>query len=279
MYKLLNAGFFRLRKNKMFWGILIITLCMACFFINNRMDNLENGIEQLLLDHIGTIGIFISIFTSLFVGLEYANGTIRNKIVVGHSRIKIYLSNLIISITVGIIIEFTYMFFVLIVGLLMKGSLQIPISQLIMILVNIVMIIITYSSIFTSITLLCNDITMATVIGIILVLVMFVIDGALSLTANAEEFTYLTTYNNGIETKEITGINPNYPGETKKRIAQTILSIIPIGQTNIIVNSVTNQIIFKHKAVDTTVLLHYSMCSAIIINITGIYFFNKKELK
>lgn len=100
MYKLLKADFYRLIKNKIFWGIIIITLFMGCFFLNN-LEFLGNSIELLIMSHLGTIGFFISLFTTLFVGLEYANGTIRNKIVAGHSRIKIYLSNLIISITVG----------------------------------------------------------------------------------------------------------------------------------------------------------------------------------
>lgn len=278
MYKLLNAGFYRLRKNKIFWGIIVITLCMGYFCL--KLKGAGSGIDLLLLDNLVTIGLFISIFTSLFVGLEYANGTIRNKIVVGHSRIKIYLSNLIISITVGILIEFVYMLFVTIIGLPILGGLQMPISQFIKILLNIVMIIVTYSSIFNCITLLCNDITMSTVIGIILILAMFVADGALSQTANAEKYRYqITSDENGVITKEIIGIDQNYPGETKKKIAQFIKYIMPTGQANQIGLNVSNQIRFQEEAVDTTNLLWYSIGTATIINVMGIYFFSKKELK
>lgn len=280
MYKLLNAGFYRLRNNKIFWGILVITLGIAGVFLYNNLDASTNAIDNLLLDHIGIIGIFISIFTTLFVGLEYANGTIRNKIVVGHSRIKIYLSNLIISITVGIIIELVYMLVVAIVGIPVLGGLQIPFPQFILILLNIVMIIVTYSSIFCCITLLCQDITMSTVIGIIIVLAMFVIEGMLSLTANAEQYRYqITRDEQGIVTKEIIGINQNYPGDTKKKIAQIILYIIPTGQANLLERKVSNNIMFNEEITDTYILLVYSLGAAIVINIIGIYYFNKKELK
>ena len=280
MYKLLNAGFYRLIKNKVFWGILIITLGIAGVFLYNQLDDSTNVIDNLLLDHIGIIGFFISIFTTLFVGLEYANGTIRNKIVVGHSRIKIYLSNLIISITVGIIIELSYMLVIAIIGIPVLGGLQIPLSQFILILLNIVMIIITYSSIFCCITLLCQDITISTVIGIILVIAMFVIEGILSLTANTEKYSYQITRNEqGVVTKEIIGINPNYPGETKKKIAQTILYIMPTGQANFIASGVSNQIKFNEEPINTFTLLLYSLGTTIVINIIGIYCFNKKELK
>lgn len=280
MYKLLNAGFYRLRNNKIFLGILVITLGIAGVFLYNQLDDSTNAIDNLLLDHIGIIGIFISIFTTLFVGLEYANGTIRNKIVVGHSRIKIYLSNLIISITVGIIIELVYMLVVAIVGIPVLGGLQIPFYQFILILLNIVMIIVTYSSIFCCITLLCQDITMSTVIGIIIVLAMFVTDGTLSLTANVEQYRYqITRDEQGVITKEIIGINQNYPGDTKKKIAQIILYIIPTGQANLLERKVSNNIMFNEEITDTYILLVYSLGAAIVINIIGIYYFNKKELK
>ena len=278
MYKLLNAGFYRLIKNKIFFGIIAITLIIAggLFY----MIDLSYGLDIILLKNIETIGFFISIFTSLFVGLEYANGTIRNKIVVGHSRIKIYFSNLIICITVGIILEVIYMLFVFIAGISLHIGMKIPISQFLKILLNIVMIIVTYSSIFNCITLLCHDITMSTVIGIILILAMFVIDGALSQTANAEKYRYKITSNEqGVITKEIIGLNSNYPGDTKKKIAQSIKYIIPTGQANQINLNISNQIRLNEDAVDTTNLLWYSITTIIIINFMGIFFFNKKELK
>lgn len=283
MYKLLNQGFYRLRKNKIFWGLLVLTICIACFFLNNsKKDNSNSYMDELIMQHIGIMGFFISVFTSLFVGLEYANGTIRNKIVVGHSRIKIYLSNLIISITVGIIIEIVYILFV---AIILKGTLILP-SQFDTILLHIVMIIVMYSTIFNCMTLLCNDITVSTVIGIMIVLVMFIADVALAVPAEAEEYSYNYNYNaQGEETREINGLNPNYPGETKQKIAKIIRNITPIGQTNQImaVFSEAIRINAKGEAIgewsDTTYLLWYSLGTIIAINAMGIYFFSKKELK
>ena len=97
MYKLLNASFFRFKKDKVFWSLIAITLGIASFNLYNSMKNHigeSTGIDNLLLSYILIIGIFMSIFTTLFIGLEYASGTIRNKIIVGNSRIKIYITNL-----------------------------------------------------------------------------------------------------------------------------------------------------------------------------------------
>ena len=286
MYKLLNAGFYRLGKNKIFWGIIIITLCMACFFLKS-LNFWGDSIELLLINHFVTIGFFISIFTTLFVGLEYANGTIRNKIVAGHSRTKIYLSNLIISITVGIIIELVYILFVSVVGIaiLDKVRLMLPVSQFIKMLLHIVMIIIMYSTIFNCITLLCNDITVSTVICIIFVFIMYLVDGTLSMIVHSEKYSYEYTYNEqGETTRKIIGLNPNYPGETNQKIAKVLRNFMPMGQTNQInevVSEQITQIVMKYndEVPDTTNLLWYSLGAIIIINAMGIYCFNKKELK
>lgn len=278
MYKLLNANFYRLIKNKIFWLSVIATLIMACVLF--YILDLSNGIETILFKHIGASGIFISIFTSLFVGLEYANGTIRNKIIVGHSRTKIYLSNLIISVIVGIILETIYMITVLVVGIPICGGLQIPISQFIIILLNTIMIIITYSSIFNCITLLCSEITMSTIIGIILILIMFVMAEMVSITATSEEYKYsITRDEQGKITKEIIGLNPDYPGKTKKKIAQTFLYIMPNGQSDLITENVKEQLMFNEEPYDTSSLLWYSFGTIIVINAIGMYFFYKKELK
>lgn len=286
MYKLLNADFYRLIKNKIFWGIIIITLCMACFFLKS-LEFYGDSIELLIMNHFITIGFFISLFTTLFVGLEYANGTIRNKIVTGHSRIRIYISNLIISITVGFIIELVYITFILVVGNVIHEEVRLilPIAQFAKILLHIVTIIIMYSTIFNCITLLCNDITVSTVICIIFVFIMFLTDGTLSMIAHSEKYNYQYTYNEqGEATREIIGLNHKYPGETNKQIAKVLRNFIPIGQSNQINEAVSeqiNQILMNYKGEipDTSNLVVYSLGSIIIINVMGIYLFNKKELK
>ncbi len=54
-------------------------------------------VAQLLLNYSTMIGVVIAIFTSLFLGVEYSEGAIRNKISMGHKRTAIYLSNLILT--------------------------------------------------------------------------------------------------------------------------------------------------------------------------------------
>ena len=81
-YNLLRAGFYRLKKDIIFWLFLFVTIgasIFALFRIAESGDgtNLYNYINEYLI----YIGLFMSMFISIFVGKEYSEGIIRNKII------------------------------------------------------------------------------------------------------------------------------------------------------------------------------------------------------
>ena len=287
MYKLLNAGFSRLIKNKIFWGIVVITVIIALGLVFNRISSsgfFENELEPVLTNYIYFIGFFIAIFTSLFVGTEYSDGAIRNKIVVGHTRKNIYLSNLIISISVGLFIEFVYLILVMIIGIPTLGGLQIPIDKFLFILLDMIFIVIAYSSIFNFITLMCSDITIATVICIIAFIGMFVVsEFVVSPIANDKKYysNYVTNENGEvIETQK--RLNPNYVGDFAKQVYKNILYIIPSGQAFQIQSTMSNLSFENDRYMtdeDIKLAWIYSLGLIIVINGIGMYFFNRKDLK
>ena len=285
MHKLLKANFFRLVKNKIFWGIVIITILIACFILFNTILNHQGekeGIDKILIMYIHFIGIFIAIFTSLFVGTEYSDGVLRNKIVIGHSRKNIYFANLIISIAVGLCIEFIYMLVIMIVGIPTLGTLQMTAEKFLFIMLDIVFMIIAYASIFTCITLLCSDITVSTVTCIILLLIMFVANIALSSTANATKYheTYIQNENGEVEVYQ----EPNltYPGDFKKNLAKIIVYCIPAGQASQIVSQVNKkpfQMVDYMSDNEIKTAFLYSLGVTVFITGIGIYCFKRKDLK
>ena len=288
MYKLLNASFYRLRKNKIFLGLVILTIIIATFMlISEYLDKVKyssvfgissNTTDILLMKFINIIGFFIAIFTSLFVGAEYSDGTIRNKIVAGHSRKNIYLSNLIVSILVGIFLELIYLIIVLIVSIPIFGLVQMSFLQLVVILLDIIMIIIVYSSIFNFIALICSNITISTVSSLLLILIMFVIDMLLSPTANSTEYIQknIVMDEQGNVTYEVVK-NEDYPGKLVQTICKTISNFNPVSQA---IEISGNKIEMNEE--DFNNLKRYPLYSLgliIIITAIGIYLFNIKELK
>ena len=288
MYKLLNASFSRLRKNKIFLGLVILTIIIAAFMlISEYLDKVKyssvfgissNTTDILLTNFINIIGFFIAIFTSLFVGAEYSDGTIRNKIVAGHSRKNIYLSNLIVSIIVGLILEFIYLIIISIVAIPLFGSIQMTFSQFAFILLDMIMIIIAYSSIFNFIALICSNITISTVSSLLLILIMFVIDMLLSPTANSTEYIQKNKVmdEQGNITYEIVK-NEDYLGKIIKTTCKTIINFNPVSQAIEISGNKINM--NEEDFNNMKVYPLYSLGLIIIITAIGIYLFNIKELK
>lgn len=288
MYKLLNASFYRLRKNKIFLGLVILTIIIAVFMlISEYLNNIKyssvfgissNTTDILLMKFINIIGFFIAIFTSLFVGAEYSDGTIRNKIVAGHSRKNIYLSNLIVSILVGIFLELIYLIIVSIVSIPIFGLVQMSFLQLAVILLDIIMIIIVYSSIFNFIALICSNITISTVTSLLLILIMFVTDMFLSPTANSTEYIQKNKVmdEQGNITYEIVK-NEDYPGKIIQTTCKTIINFNPVSQAIEISGNKINM--NEEDFNNMKVYPLYSLGLIIIITAIGIYLFNIKELK
>ena len=97
MANLLAEGFRRLFKGKRFYVVLAVIIAIptiAAVFLRIVEKRALNLGGVLVFSLIGTMSMFISITAGLFIINDFKNNTIRNKIIIGHSRAKIYLANL-----------------------------------------------------------------------------------------------------------------------------------------------------------------------------------------
>lgn len=273
MIKLLNAGFTRLRKNKVFWLLVIFSVSLALFMLYTQYDDMKKYDEvievyQLMLNYATIIGVVIAIFTSLFLGVEYSDGAIRNKISIGHKRANIYLSNLIVT---SITCLFSYILFVIaiaIIGIPLFGKITIPISTLLKLIGCIFVMIVSFSSIFTFIAMLISNKTITAVISIMLTFGLMM--GALICLKIIDTQEYIqagSLVNGEMKFEEVK--NPKYPSEEKKKVCQTLLDINPAGQGFQIAG---------RTAPNLKILLLYSLGILVVFTCSGIMLFEKKEL-
>lgn len=270
MIKLLKAGFFRLKKDVIFWLFIFLTIGMAGFTLFRYLSNEGVYLDKILNEFIMYIGLFIAIFVSIFVGKEYGQGIIRNKIIVGHSRISIFLSNLIISIVVSLLCELIYLIIVFLIGIPLFGQMQMSFSQFAIELLNTALVIISFCSIYNFITMICSEITISISICIILFVAMFVAQAALGFTANSRKYIEHAFWDNGNKYIISQEPDPNYPGDEKVKQARTLYLSIPQGQA------------MKIGGNDLTYSAQMAISSIILIgvvNIVGVCIFSKKELK
>lgn len=111
MANLLAEGYRRLFKGKRFYIVLAVIIAIptiAAVFLRIVEKRALNLGGALVFSLIGTMSMFISITAGLFIITDFKNNTIRNKIIIGHSRTKIYLANLIISLTVAFIYQMVF---------------------------------------------------------------------------------------------------------------------------------------------------------------------------
>lgn len=114
MNKLIGANLVRLMKDKILWICLAIMVAMAGFILytcyhNSIVMGTEPHIDGGFFLEMQFVGVMIAAFCSMFVGTEYNDGIIRNKIVIGNKRSSIYLSNFITVSIAGELIQLAYL--------------------------------------------------------------------------------------------------------------------------------------------------------------------------
>lgn len=119
MANLLAEGYRRLFKGKRFYIVLAVIIAIptiAAVFLRIVEKRALNLGGALVFSLIGTMSMFISITAGLFIINDFKNNTIRNKIIIGHSRANIYLANLIISLTVAFIYQMVFWLTLIVFG-------------------------------------------------------------------------------------------------------------------------------------------------------------------
>ena len=131
MRKLLFANFSRLWKSKIFWVMEIVSAIIGIIFYVLVIINTRNIGENWYIGNgnyyfffvLVYIGVMMAVFSGFYIGTEYSDGTIRNKLATGHSRTDVYIANLVVTVVCGIIFVATHILASICVGLPFLGSL------------------------------------------------------------------------------------------------------------------------------------------------------------
>ncbi len=257
MNKLISAGFTRLWKDKIFWLIFIF------MFMFGALVSVKTGVnaplEGILFAFAVTISIPTAVFCGMFVGTEYSNGTIRNKIIVGHSRCAVYFSNLIVNIVACILIAFSYTLAVFIVGVPRLGFFQVSAEHILFYSFVSIMMIFALTSIYT---LLCLLITNKATSAVICVLVSFALFfSSITIKSRLEEIKY---YESNATSNAIEQL------DTKRDLYQFLYDFVPTCQGM----QIAMQMSDEHWLLPV-----YSSVIIIITSGLGIFLFRRKDLK
>ena len=279
MNKLLSAGFARLKKDKFFWvcvGLMAAAAWYTVFTVclnRKEYDGYNVGLDAILFGHVFCMGILTAAFSGLFIGTEYSGGTIRNKLVIGHTRRDIYLSSLIISITAGLIICLSYILAAMIPGLILLGFSEGVMGEMLQVFFLILLMTAAFSAVFTMLSMLNQNKALNCVIVLIGVFVMLMFSAYILQSLDSpemwEEYVYMDKETGEIVT-EPAEPNPFYVSGTKREVYDFLMQFLPTGQSYLIMTGDLSH--GKEMAA-------YSVLIIIGSSAAGMYCFRRKDIK
>lgn len=157
MTNLLLSNLKRLMKNRAFQIAAAVVAAIGLFEIfmmyRDSIIEMETPYFDSGLFSFAALGVFaLAAVVPLFVGCEYSDGTIRNKMVVGHHRASVYLSLLITSVIAGWLLVMVWTAAYLIPGVILMKHAN-PLWVYLVLYLAMFLELAVFSAIFTLLTM------------------------------------------------------------------------------------------------------------------------------
>lgn len=279
MSKLIRANFVRLWKCKAFWGSEILTVLFAgmLIFFNYKDKitydeaeciNIDGGLFAVAI----LIPIFVAIVTTFYLGTEYNDGTMRNKMVVGHSRFNIYIANLIVTSVASLIPFVTYVVILITVGSLALGKSTQSVPTLLTYFGYSILAILAVNAVFVCISMLIQSKAIAAVLAVVIAFMFILISSMIKSGLNEPEYyeAYVYQDENGELVEVPEELNPNYLKGTKRKVYEIEYDLIPSCQLSRCAQQ-TDKL--------GVCLPIYSAAIILVASAIGIIAFYKKDIK
>ena len=112
MGKLVKANVARLLKDRFLYVCFVIAVVMTYIVTKANMEIATlHGLTQnnCMVVISGAVFAFLAVFVPMFEGVEYGNGVIRNKIIMGYSQKDVYFAHLIANAVIIAAVELLWL--------------------------------------------------------------------------------------------------------------------------------------------------------------------------
>lgn len=276
MSKLLHAGFIRMFKSR------TLLICLAILGFTNGISLVINYIQgsktdlpdSFLLSGLILVSIMAAVVVSSYLGAEHRFGTIRNKLIIGHSRGSVYASSFLVCLA-GVLTMFALVWILTIVlGNLLLGGFAQSNAVLCMLLLRSFLAITVLTALYTALALCIQSKSKGSVAAVIIAFVLMLT--AVAVVQMLSEPAYLPA-ESVVSTEEIQYepvpddpslvINPYYVGGTKRMVYQVIHDLCPV-----------TQMIQESDALTGNMIL-IPVAEIVILLAAGMVIFKKRDLK
>lgn len=278
MSKLLSANFIRLWKERVFLiAIAGVFTLGAVIPISIKIAEIRlgvfNSIDPVFGQFAMFIGIVLAIFCSFFVGKEYSDGTIRNKIICGKKRTDIYLANFITCTAVSLMLCIAFFLPYLGIGIPLLGSFHMEKEIVFWLFLTVIFLSIAFASIYNLIAMLSTSKAVTASVCILLAFLFLYMGFQLKGMLNQPEIIDGTAYDeNGVAYQEVEDFpNPEYLQGGERQVVRFLCNLIPGGQVA--------QCVGRGSVGELSELPVYSLGVILITTGVGVFVFRKKDLK
>lgn len=283
MCKLISATFLRLKKSALFYvfilGLIVSGCCMG---LSVSTENAEVPLDGILFQFLPLIGVILAIFISLFIGTEYSDGTIRNKLVVGHSRSAVYFSNLIVCSCVAIIFSLAYIMPVAIIGIIKGGVFVSGLSAICFYVICALLIGISNTSLMLLIAVSINNKAYSAVICVILAIATLFCASTINQRLSEPEMydSYVGVNEFGVPTAVEKMPNPKYVDGTNRQVLEFLNDALPSGQAIQLAGKFDSEEAANGNSFQYPLnWVEYAIAFSAILTVIGLATFKKKDIK
>lgn len=280
MNNLLSANFWRLKKSRVFWGCLSVMLafslwmmfmsCQGALRAAASNPGLSIAVEQYLLRQVPCDGLPLALFAAVFLGVEHSDGTLRNKLIAGHTRTAIYFSNLAVCCTVSLALAAAHLLGDSLVGFSLLGAWQSGAGDFCSLLAMYAALSLALASLFTLIGMLSTRRTATMALCLLSYLLLLVLASYFyNALGEPEMVRDMIVTTNGVEAAAPQP-NPAYIGGAMRVFYEWMVILLPTGQAIKIAT---------HEAGPAALYVFLSAMAAAVTTAAGVLLFRKKDLK
>lgn len=237
MRKLLAANFSRLRKDTVFWLAMLGMTAGSVFFsylnyqTSLRYDSDPIYVEDVLFNLFPMIAFVCVGFISLYLGTEFDENTIRNKLIVGHTRTEVFFANYLTCMVASLLLLFGILLFSGVTGYIFIKEFMMDWTQLAFLILCCILCTMVFSAICVGFAMNIHKKAIAVVATTIFMLGILYLasymEGALLEAEMTYDFAIITV--DGVQFGDLVE-NPAYIGGTARKIMEFIYDMLPTGQ-------------------------------------------------
>ena len=237
MRKLITANFHRFIKDRFSWCVMGIIVILSLVNVFNSARSYEAmaasgyvmSLDDYYFNQAPLIGAFLALLISMFLGTEFSEGTIRNKLCIGHKRNEIFLSNFISCAFASIVLTAVWLLSsALLFGLI--GPLEMGVSEFIGCIFVAVGFAVSFAALYTVIGSLSSNKPMTIIYTFAVFIIFAMAASALyDRLCEPEMNEGMTLVGTQLVEMEPTP-NPLYLSGMIRTVCEVALEVLPTGQ-------------------------------------------------